>query len=97
MFNSHIFVANVQADPYWTVMHTNSYKYGYSGAGNYYSYGHVYDMNDYMHRADGGRRIWDNTTPVNSIESPNVVLQGGEATHASANSTTEECKFKLTA
>ncbi|XP_006649482.2 E3 ubiquitin-protein ligase BIG BROTHER isoform X1 [Oryza brachyantha] len=80
-----------QANPYWAMMHTNSYKYGYSGAGNYYSYGHVYDMNDYMHRADGGRRIWDNTTPVNNTESPNVVLQGGETPPASASSTTEEC------
>uniref|UniRef100_A0A0D9VQ40 RING-type domain-containing protein n=1 Tax=Leersia perrieri TaxID=77586 RepID=A0A0D9VQ40_9ORYZ len=80
-----------QANPYWAMMHTNSYKYGYSGAGNYYNYGPVYDMNDYMHRADGGRRIWESTTPVNNTESPNVVLQGGETTHASANSTTEEC------
>ncbi|KAL5209886.1 hypothetical protein ABZP36_005509 [Zizania latifolia] len=80
-----------QANPYWAMMHTNSYKYGYSGAGNYYSYGHAYDMNDYMHRADGGRRIWENTTPVNNTESPNVVLQGGETAHASASPTTEEC------
>ncbi|KAM0859578.1 hypothetical protein ACQ4PT_047097 [Festuca glaucescens] len=79
-----------QANPYWTMTQTNSYKYGYSGAGNYYSYGHVYDMNDYMHRADAGRRVWDNPMPVNNTDSPNVVLQGGEAPHASANSTTEE-------
>lgn len=88
-----LFVVNVQANPYWTMMQTNSYKYGYSGAGNYYSYGHVYDMNDYMHRADSGRRIWDNPMPVNNTDSPNVVLQGGEAPHASASSTTEERKF----
>lgn len=92
-FIPHLFVANVQVNPYWTMMQTNSYKYGYSGAGNYYSYGHVYDMNDYMHRADGGRRIWDNPMPVNNTDSPNVVLQGGEAPHASATSTTEERKF----
>uniref|UniRef100_A0A3B6JL01 RING-type domain-containing protein n=1 Tax=Triticum aestivum TaxID=4565 RepID=A0A3B6JL01_WHEAT len=79
-----------QANPYWTMMQTNSYKYGYSGAGNYYSYGHVYDMNDYMHRADSGRRIWDNPMPVNSTDSPNIVLQGAEAPHANASSTTEE-------
>jgi E3 ubiquitin-protein ligase BIG BROTHER-like protein len=72
---------------------TNSYKYGYSGAGNYYSYGHVYDMNDYMHRADVGRRVWENPVPVNNTVSPNVVLQGDEAPHASASSTTEERKF----
>jgi E3 ubiquitin-protein ligase BIG BROTHER-like protein len=91
-----LFAHNVQANPYWAMMHTNSYKYGYSGAGNYYSYGHVYDMNDYMHRADGGRRIWDNATPVNNTESPNVVLQGGETPHANTSSTTEECKCKFT-
>jgi hypothetical protein len=90
---SHLFVANVQANPYWTMTQTNSYKYGYSGAGNYYSYGHVYDMNDYMHRADAGRRVWDNPMPVSNTDSPNVVLQGGEAPHANANSTTEERKF----
>ncbi|PAN13256.1 hypothetical protein PAHAL_2G323700 [Panicum hallii] len=80
-----------QGHPYWAMMHTNSYKYGYSAPGNYYSYAHVYDIDDYMHRADGGRRIWDNTTPVNNVDSANVVLQGGEASHTTANSTTEEC------
>jgi len=44
-----------------------------------------------MHRADGGHRIWDNTTPVNNVDSGNVVLQGGEASRTTANSTTEEC------
>lgn len=42
----------MQGNPYWAMMHTNSYKYGYSGPGNYYSYAHVYDIDDYMHRAD---------------------------------------------
>jgi E3 ubiquitin-protein ligase BIG BROTHER-like protein len=50
-------------------------------------------MNDYMHRADVGRRVWDNPLPVNNTVSPNVVLQGDEAPHASASSTTEERKF----
>jgi hypothetical protein len=27
------------------------------------------------------------------VDSANVVLQGGEASHTTANSTTEECKF----
>ena len=76
------------------MMHANSYKYGYSAPGNYYSYTHAYDIDDYMHRADGGRRIWDNTTPVNNVDSGNVVLQGGEASRTTANSTTEECKFE---
>ncbi|PUZ42598.1 hypothetical protein GQ55_9G595300 [Panicum hallii var. hallii] len=80
-----------QGNPYWAMMHTNSYKYGYSAPGNYYSYAHVYDIDDYMHRADGGRRIWDNTTPVNNVDSANVVLQGGEASRTTANSTNEEC------
>ncbi|KAL5679355.1 hypothetical protein ACJX0J_005740, partial [Zea mays] len=78
-------------NPYWAMMHTNSYKYGYSGPGNYYSYAHVYDIDDYMRRADGGRRIWDNTTPVNNVDSANVVLQGGEAPHTTTNTINKEC------
>ncbi|XP_066357236.1 E3 ubiquitin-protein ligase BIG BROTHER-like [Miscanthus floridulus] len=80
-----------QGNPYWAMMHTNSYKYGYSGPGNYYSYAHVYDIDDYMHRADGGCRVWDNTTPANSVDSANVVLQGSEAPRTTANTTTDEC------
>ncbi|AQL09339.1 E3 ubiquitin ligase BIG BROTHER [Zea mays] len=85
-----------QGNPYWTMMHTNSYKYGYSGSGNYYSYAHAYDIDDYMHRTDGGRRTWDNTTPVNNVDSANVVLQGGEAPRTTANTTSEDCKFENT-
>ncbi|KAL6660196.1 hypothetical protein ACP70R_002318 [Stipagrostis hirtigluma subsp. patula] len=80
-----------QANPYWSMMHTNSYKYGYSGAGNYYSYGHVYDIDDYMNRTEGGRRVWDNTTPVNNVDSSNPVQQGAEAPRTTVNSTNEEC------
>ncbi|KAK3150623.1 hypothetical protein QOZ80_3AG0235590 [Eleusine coracana subsp. coracana] len=80
-----------QANPYWSMMHTNSYKYAYSGAGNYYSYANVYEVDDYMRRADVGRRIWDDSTPVNNTDSANVVPQGGETPHTAANSTTEEC------
>jgi len=86
----------VQGNPYWAMMHTNSYKYGYSGPGNYYTYAHVYDIDDYMHRADGGRRVWDNTTPANNVDSANVVLQGSEAPRTTANTTTEECKSENT-
>jgi hypothetical protein len=89
-------VALVQANPYWSMMHTNSYKYAYSGAGNYFSHGNVYDVDDYIHRADVGRRIWDNSAPVNNSDSTDVVPQGGEAPRTTtANSTAEECKLKL--
>ena len=95
-FDSQWFATTVQGNPYWAMMHTNSYKYGYSGPGNYYSYAHVYDIDDYMHRADGGRRVWDNTTPANNVDSANVVLQGSEAPRTTTNTTTEECKFENT-
>lgn len=95
-FDSQWFITTVQGNPYWAMMHTNSYKYGYSGPGNYYTYAHVYDIDDYMHRADGGRRVWDNTTPANNVDSANVVLQGSEAPRTTANTTTEECKSENT-
>uniref|UniRef100_A0A804RAC6 RING-type domain-containing protein n=1 Tax=Zea mays TaxID=4577 RepID=A0A804RAC6_MAIZE len=60
------------------------------------SYAHAYDIDDYMHRTDGGRRTWDNTTPVNNVDSANVVLQGGEAPRTTANTTSEDCKFENT-
>jgi hypothetical protein len=88
-------VALVQANPYWSMMHTNSYKYAYSGAGNYFSYGNVYDVDDYIHRTDVGRRIWDNSAPANNSDSTNVVQQSGEAPRTTANSSAEECKLKL--
>ncbi|GJN08922.1 hypothetical protein PR202_ga26883 [Eleusine coracana subsp. coracana] len=94
-FRISYLVALVQANPYWSMMHTNSYKYAYSGAGNYYSYANVYEVDDYMRRADVGRRIWDDSTPVNNTDSANVVPQGGETPHTAANSTTEECKLKI--
>jgi hypothetical protein len=95
-FTHSYLIALVQANPYWSMMHTNSYKYAYSGAGNYFSYGNVYDVDDCMYRVDDGHRIWDDSTPVNNTDSANVVPQGqgGETPSATANSTAEECKLK---
>ncbi|XP_072981365.1 E3 ubiquitin-protein ligase BIG BROTHER isoform X1 [Typha angustifolia] len=82
-----------QNNPYWSMMHTSSYKYGFSGPGSssYYSFGHVYDLHDYTHRLDGGRRVWDNPAPLSNVDSPQMVLHGGEAPSSSASSSTEEC------
>ncbi|XP_010936603.1 E3 ubiquitin-protein ligase BIG BROTHER [Elaeis guineensis] len=83
-----------QGNPYWSMMHTNLYKYGLSGSGinnSYYSFDHAYEINDYTPGLDGGRRTWDNTTTLNNVDSPPVVVHGSVNADASANPSTEEC------
>lgn len=82
-----------QGNPYWSMMHTNLYKYGFSGSGSnsYYSFGHAYEINDYAPRLDGGRRAWDNTTSLNNVGSPQVALHAGGDADANANPFSEEC------
>ncbi|XP_078158487.1 RING/U-box superfamily protein [Carex rostrata] len=78
-----------QNNPYWSVMHANTYKYGFSGAESnfYYNFDHAYDLNEYTHRVDEGRRVWDNpTTPLTNLGSPH----GGQGHSPNSNSSSEE-------
>ncbi|KAJ6814852.1 E3 ubiquitin ligase BIG BROTHER-like [Iris pallida] len=82
-----------QGNPYWSMMHTSSYKYGFSGSVSspYYSFSHAYEMNDYVPRLDGGRRLWDNPAPSNTVDLPQPVLHGVGSADASASPNTEDC------
>lgn len=80
-----------QNNPYWSVMHANTYKYGFSGAESnfYYSFDHAYDLNGYTHRVDEGRRVWDNpATPITNAGSPHA----SQGHSPSSNSSSEERK-----
>jgi E3 ubiquitin-protein ligase BIG BROTHER and related proteins len=81
-----------QNNPYWSVMHANTYKYGFSGAeSNFFcSFDQAYDLNEYAQRADEGRRVWDNpTTPITNVGSPHA-RQGHSPI---SNSSSEERKL----
>lgn len=82
-----------QGNPYWAMMHTNSYKYGFSGSGSnsYYNFSHAYEVNDYVPRLDGGRRQWENPAPGINVELPQPVLQASGGTDASLSPSSEEC------
>ncbi|ONK59763.1 uncharacterized protein A4U43_C08F10290 [Asparagus officinalis] len=82
-----------QGNPYWSMMHTSSYKYGYSGSGNnpYYSFSNSYEINDYVPRLDGGRRVWDDSAPSNIVDSPQIAVHGAEDVDTNSNPSTEEC------
>ncbi|KAJ6802005.1 E3 ubiquitin ligase BIG BROTHER-like [Iris pallida] len=81
-----------QGNPYWSMMHTNSYKYGFSGSASnpYYSFSHAYEIN-YMPRLDGGRRVWENPAPSNSVDLPQPILHGLSGSDASASPYIEDC------
>lgn len=80
------------------MMHTSSYKYGFSGSSSnpYYSFSNIYEINDYVPRLDGGRRTWDYSASPNSIDLPHVVTHGVESMDTSIQTSPEECKFGLT-
>lgn len=83
-----------QANPYWSMMHTSSYKYGGfpgSGSNPYYSYSNSYEINDYVPRLDGGRRVWESSAPSNSVDLPQVVVHGVDSVDTSTITSTEEC------
>ncbi|XP_020105132.1 E3 ubiquitin ligase BIG BROTHER-like isoform X2 [Ananas comosus] len=82
-----------QGNPYWPMMHAGSYKYSFtpSGSSSYYSFSHLYDIHDYIHRSDGGRRVWDNPAALSTVDAPQVVVHSGEGPNNSTTSRTEEC------
>lgn len=77
------------------MMHAGSYKYSFtpSGSSSYYSFSHLYDIHDYVHRSDGGRRVWDNPAALSMVDASQVVVHSGEGPNNSTTSRTEECKF----
>ncbi|KAK8923950.1 E3 ubiquitin ligase BIG BROTHER [Platanthera zijinensis] len=81
-----------QGNSYWSMMHANPYKYGFSGSiGNsYYNFSQLYDFNEYALRLDGGRRLWDNSVPSTSVELPQLVPDGPGEAEASNTSYTNE-------
>jgi len=86
-----------QGNPYWSMMHTSSYKYGYSGSGSnpYYSFSNAYEINDYAPRLDSGRRMWEISAPSNSIDLSQIDVHGvgtaDTSPEPSTNDSTEEC------
>ncbi|KAK8943850.1 E3 ubiquitin ligase BIG BROTHER [Platanthera guangdongensis] len=81
-----------QGNSYWSMMHANPYKYGFSGSiGNsYYNFSQLYDFNEYALRLDGGRRLWDTSVPSTSVELPQLVPDGPGEAEASNTSYTNE-------
>lgn len=85
----------VQGNPYWQMMNTHSYKYGFSGSASNsnHSLSNGYDMNDFALRFDGGGRLWDSSSVSNIEESPTLVSHGGIIGAESGASTGfEDCK-----
>ncbi|KAG0455592.1 hypothetical protein HPP92_024884 [Vanilla planifolia] len=81
-----------QGNPYWPMMHANSYKYGFSSSigSSYYSIGQLYELNEYAPRSDGGRRVWESTSPPSIEELPQLVNNGLYGGDHSANPIIEE-------
>ncbi|XP_039114431.1 E3 ubiquitin-protein ligase BIG BROTHER [Dioscorea cayenensis subsp. rotundata] len=82
-----------QGSSYWPMMNANSYKYGFFGSGNnsYYNFSHAYEINDYVPRFDGGRRMLDNPAQLDNVDSAQLVLNGSGGSDASASTGTQEC------
>ncbi|XP_020590679.1 E3 ubiquitin ligase BIG BROTHER-like isoform X2 [Phalaenopsis equestris] len=81
-----------QGNPYWSMMHANSYKYGFSGSigSSYYNFSQLYELNDYAPRLDGRRRQWENPLPSGNVEVPQVGPYGSGGAEPTANTNTEE-------
>ncbi|KAJ3671763.1 hypothetical protein LUZ60_007842 [Juncus effusus] len=84
---------------YWSTMQSNTYKYTYSGEETtnlYCSFDPVYDINEYIHRLNEGRGIWDddnsectqlnNSSSSNNVESPRVISSGSGVINLNLNS-----------
>ena len=84
-----------QGNPYWPMIHSHSYKYGFLGSASNssHSLNHAYDLNDLHPRFDEVECQWDNSSLPNIEESPSLVSHEsvGDA-DSGASPVSEDCK-----